>query len=57
MKVPGMEKSKFDQQFKLTKVILITVHNNADEESFFSRVKKNIYPRELVYPFMEPYQV
>ena len=49
MKVPGMEKNKLelDQRFKLAKVILITVHNNAEEKSLFSRVKK-IYPKELV---------
>ena len=56
MKVPGMEKSKLDPRFKLAKVILIIVHNNTEEESLFSRVKKNL-PRELVYLFMEPYQV
>ena len=56
MKVPGMERSKFDQRFKLAKVILTIVHNNNGEEWLFSRVKK-IYPRDLVYLFMEPYKV
>ena len=45
MKVPGMGKSKFDPRFKLAKVILIIVHNNTEEESLFSRVKKNLPQR------------
>ena len=44
-KIPGTYKSKFENLFKLTRVVLCIVHSNAEEESLFSRVKKNLTPQ------------
>ena len=41
MKIPGTNKSKFENLFKLAKVVLSVVHSNAEEESLLSRVRKN----------------
>ena len=45
MKIPGTSKSKFENLFKLARVVLCIVHSNAEEESLFSRVKKNLTPQ------------
>ena len=42
MKVPGSNRSKFHNLFRLVKVILVIIHSNAEEESLFSRVRKNL---------------
>ena len=42
MKIPGTNKSKFENLFKLAKMVLSAVHSNAEEESLFSRVRKNL---------------
>ena len=44
-KVPGTQKPKFGQLFKLAKAVLTIVHSNAEEESLFSRVRKNMTPQ------------
>ena len=49
MKVPGTEKRTFGQLFRLVRVVLTIVHSNAEEESLFSRVKKNLTPQEPAY--------
>ena len=43
-KISGTTKSKFEQLFKLASLLLIIVHSNAEEESVFSRVRKNLTP-------------
>ena len=45
MKIPGTNKSKFENLFHLAKIVLCIVHSNAEEESLFSRVKKNLTPQ------------
>ena len=40
MKIPGTNKSKFENLFHLAKIVLCIVHSNPEEESLFSRVKK-----------------
>jgi hemerythrin superfamily protein len=45
MKIPGTTKSKFENIFRLAKIVLCIVHSNAEEESLFSRVKKNLTPQ------------
>ena len=42
MKIPGTSISKFENLFKLARVVLCIVHSNTVEESLFSRVKKNL---------------
>ena len=42
---PRTNKSKFDNLFKLAKVILCIIHRNAEEESAFSRIRKNLTPQ------------
>ena len=42
MKIPGTNKSKFENLFKLAKVLLSVVHSNAEEKSLLSRVRKNL---------------
>ena len=42
MKIPGSNRSKFHNLSKLVKVILVIIHSNAEEESLFSRVRKNL---------------
>ena len=42
MKIPGSNRSKFHNLFKLVKVILVIIHSNTEEESLFSRVRKNL---------------
>ena len=44
-KVPGTQEPKFGQLFKLAKAVLTIVHSNAEEESLFSRVRKNMTPQ------------
>ena len=44
-KVPGTQKAKYGQVFKLAKVFLTIVHSNAEEESSFSGVRKNMTPQ------------
>ena len=44
-KISGTTKSKFEQLFKLASLLLIIVHSNAEEESVFSRVRKNLTPQ------------
>ena len=41
-KITGTGKNKFENLFKLAKVVFAIVHNNAEEESLFSRVRKNL---------------
>ena len=43
-KVPGTQKPKCGQLFKLAKAVLTIVHSNAEEGSLFSRVRKNMTP-------------
>ena len=45
LKVSGTQKPKFAQLFMLTKVVLTIVHSNAEEESLFSRVRRNVTPQ------------
>ena len=45
MKIPGPSQSKFENLFKLAKVVWCIIHSNAEEESIFSRVKKNLTPQ------------
>ena len=42
MKMPGLQTSKFKIMFSLAQVILSIVHSNAEEETLFSRVRKNL---------------
>ena len=49
--VPGTNKSKFDKLFKLAKVILCIIHSNAEEESVFSRIRKNLTPQRASLEF------
>ena len=42
MKIPGTNKSKFENLFKLAKAVLSVVHSTAEEGSLFSRVRKNL---------------
>lgn len=44
MKIPGTSKSKFENLFKLIKVVLCIIHSNAEEQSLFS-CKKNLTPQ------------
>ena len=44
-KIPGTSKSKFENLFKLAKIILCIIHSNAEEESVFSRIRKNLTPQ------------
>ena len=41
-KIAGTSKSKFENLFKLTKVVFSIVPSNAEEESLFSWVRKNL---------------
>ena len=43
--IPGTDKSKFDNLFKLAKVILCIINSNAEEKSVFSRIRKNLTPQ------------
>ena len=43
--IPRTNKSKFDKLFKLAKVILCIIYSNAEEESAFSRIRKNLTPQ------------
>ena len=45
MKVAGTNRSKFENLFKMAKVVLAIVHSNADEESMFSHIRKNLTPQ------------
>ena len=42
LKTPGTSISRFKHLFKLAKLLLTVVHNNAVEESLFLRVRKNL---------------
>ena len=44
-KIPGTNKSKFENLFKLYKIILCIIHRNAEEESVFSGIRKNLTPQ------------
>lgn len=44
-KIQGTNRSKFHNLFKLVQVVLCIIHSNAEEESVFSRVKKNLTPQ------------
>ena len=47
MKMLGLQiTSKFKSMFYLAKVVLSIVHSNANEESLFSQVRKNLTLRE-----------
>lgn len=45
MKIPGTNQSKFENVFKMARVILAVVHSNAEEESLFSQIRKNLTPQ------------
>ena len=45
MKIPGTSKSKFENLFKLARVVLCIVHSNAEEELLLSTVNKNLTPQ------------
>ena len=42
MKLPGLSRSKFQNFFLLANVVLSIAHTSAEEESLFSRVRKNL---------------
>ena len=46
-KIPGTSRSKFHYLFNLVRVVLCIIHCNAEEESVFSRVKKNLTPQHV----------
>ena len=46
IKIPGTSKRKFENLFKLARLVLCIVHSNAEEESLFSPVRKNLMPQE-----------
>ena len=46
-KIPGTSRSKFHYLFNLVRVVLCIIHSNAEEESVFSRVKKNLTPQHV----------
>ena len=52
-KIPGTSKSKLENLFKLAKVVLCIIHSNTEEESLFSRVKKDSLLKELHLHLME----
>ena len=43
-KIPGTSLSKFHHLFNFVQVLLCIIHNNAEKESVFSCVKKNLTP-------------
>ena len=43
--IPGTNKSKFDNLFKLAKIILCIIHSNAEDEPVFSRFRKKLNPQ------------
>ena len=45
IKNPGTSKRKFENLFKLARAVLCIVHSNAEEESLFSPVRKNLTPQ------------
>ena len=45
MKIPGTSKSKFENCFKLARVVLCIVQSNAEEELLFSRLKNLMLQR------------
>ena len=45
MNIPGTTRSKFRTLFELANVVLCIIHSNAEEESVFSRVCKNLTPQ------------
>ena len=45
MNIPGTTRSKFRNLFELAKVVLCIIHSNAEEESVFSRFRKNLTPQ------------
>ena len=42
MKIAGKNRSKFSNLFKLVRIVLSVVHSNSEQESLFSRVRKNL---------------
>ena len=53
MKILGTLKSKFENLFKLAKVVLCIIHSNAEEESLFSHIKNISLLKELHFHLME----
>ena len=47
-KIPSTNKSKFDNLFKLAKVILCIIRSIAEEESVFSKIRKLLLHNVLV---------
>ena len=45
MNIHETTRSKFCNLFELAKVVLCIIHSNAEEESVFSRVRKNLTPQ------------
>ena len=43
--IPGTTRSKFHHMQKVVRVVVCIIHSNAEEESVFSRVKKNLTPQ------------
>ena len=44
-KISGTTRWKFHHLFNLVRVLLRIIHNNAEQESIFSRFKKNVTPQ------------
>ena len=44
-KVAGTNRSKFENLFNMDKVVLVIVHSNAEEESVFTHIRKNLTPQ------------
>ena len=53
MKILGTLKSKFENLFKLAKVVLCIIHSNAEEESLFPHIKNILLLKELHFHLME----
>ena len=45
MKVAGTNRSKFENLFNMDKVVVVIIHSNAEEESVFSHIRKNLTPQ------------
>ena len=44
-KITGTTRSKFHHMLMVVRVVLCIIHSNAEEESVFSRAKKNLTPQ------------
>ena len=42
MNMPGSNRCKLHNLFRLVKIILVIIHSNAEEESLISRIRKNL---------------